>query len=91
MLKSDRMAKTCLRITYWNCRSLSARKNTAELLACGADIICLQETKLNPDKEMMYASEWTKGPGFFNCVRGGKSGTAILFNTWQIDIKKFFE
>ena len=50
-------------------------------------IFCLQETKLDPKKEFDYLNEWTYGPSFFNSVRGGKCGTAILFNTKEIDIK----
>ena len=50
-------------------------------------IFCLQETKLNPKNELKYSNEWNKGPSFFNSIKGGKSGTAILFNTKEIDVK----
>ena len=49
-LKSDRLAKTGLRVLYWNCTSLKVREATAEKLTYGADIVCLQETKLGEKK-----------------------------------------
>lgn len=84
---------TNIKVATFNCRGLNDHvKRTAVFeffMNSDITIVCLQETKLNPDKEIMYTREWTKGPSFFNSIRGGKSGTAILFNTWQIDIKKF--
>ena len=43
--KSERLAKTSLRVLYWNCGSINARGRTAEKLAYSADIVCLQETQ----------------------------------------------
>ena len=44
-LKSERKAKTHLRVLFWNCGSLKIRKRTAEVLANNADIVCLQKTQ----------------------------------------------
>ena len=44
-LKSERVAKSSLRILYWNCGSINVRKRTAETLVYTADIVCLQETQ----------------------------------------------
>ena len=49
-LKSERLAKTHLRVVYWNCRSLEQRGVVAEKLAYASDILCLQETKLGQFK-----------------------------------------
>ena len=43
--KSERLAKSNMRILYWNCGSLKNRKAEAEKLAYTADILCLQETQ----------------------------------------------
>jgi len=53
-LKSERLAKSHLRILYWNCDSLSVRRSTAELLCGGADIVCLQETQGGHMKPMDF-------------------------------------
>ena len=45
-LKSERLAKSHLRVMYWNCRSLEQRGVVAEKLAYSCDILCLHETKL---------------------------------------------
>ena len=42
-LKSERLAKSHLRVMYWNCRSLEQRGVVAEKLAYSCDILCLQE------------------------------------------------
>ena len=44
-LKTERIAKNHLRILYWNCGSLSVRRQTAEMLAYSADVACFQETQ----------------------------------------------
>ena len=49
-LKSERLAKSHLRVMYWNCRSLEQRGVVAEKLAYSCDILCLQETKLGQRK-----------------------------------------
>ena len=41
---------------------------------------------MKPENEFSYRNEWDKGPSFFNSIRGGKSGTAILFNTNQVNV-----
>ena len=51
-LKSDRIAKTGLRVLYWNCTSLHVRGAIAEKLAYSADVVCLQETKLGEMKSI---------------------------------------
>ena len=45
LLKIERLAKSHLRIVYWNCGSLVVGGHTAEMLAGDADIVCLQETQ----------------------------------------------
>ena len=45
LLKVDRLARSNLRILYWNCGSLSVRLRTADMLASDNDIVCLQETQ----------------------------------------------
>ena len=49
-LKCERLAKTHMRVVYWNCRSLEQRGVVAEKLAYSGDILCLQETKLGEHK-----------------------------------------
>ena len=44
--KAERIAKANLRIINWNCRSLSARGVLADKVVYGADVVCLQETRL---------------------------------------------
>ena len=51
-LKSDRIAKTGLRVLYWNCTSLHVRGAIADKLAYSADVVCLQETKLGEMKSI---------------------------------------
>ena len=74
-----------------NCRGLNdnvKRQAIFEQLGnSDLTILCLQETKLSPELEFRYQSEWVNGPSFFNSVKGGKSGTAILFNTRQVVVK----
>ena len=84
---------TNIKVATFNCRGLNDTPKRVAIfdyfMNSDVTIICLQETKLSPEKEMNYVREWTKGPSFFNSVHGGKSGTAILFNTMQIEVKKF--
>ena len=49
-LKSERLAKSHLRVVYWNCRSIERRGVVPEKLAYSCDILCLQETKLGANK-----------------------------------------
>ena len=49
-------------------------------------IIFLQETKLNPQNELDYIREWHNNRCIFNSCPGGRSGTAILFNTTAIKV-----
>ena len=84
---------TNIKIASFNCRGLNDQNKRSlvfeHFMNTDLTIICLQETKLKPEKEFLYTQEWKKGPAFFNSISGGKSGTAILFNTWQIEIKKY--
>ena len=84
---------TNIKVASFNCRGLNDKYKRAAIFEyfanSDATVICLQETKLSPDKELIYSHEWNRGPSFFNSIKGGKSGTAILFNTWQIEVKKF--
>ena len=81
-----------VKIATLNCRGLNddIKRNLLfqKFRQSDITIFCLQETKLNPDKEFQYMNEWDKGPSFFNSVKGGKCGTAILFNTKNIIVKK---
>ena len=81
-----------VKIASLNCRGLNdnIKRNLLfqKFRQSDTTIFCLQETKLNPDKEFQYINEWDKGPSFFNSVKGGKRGTAILFNTNSIIVKK---
>ena len=83
-----------LKIGSLNCRGLNDRlKRMAifdQIRNSDLTIVMLQETKLCPENEMRYQSEWDKGPSFFNSIKGGKSGTAILFNTKQVEIQNMF-
>ena len=80
-----------LKIASLNCRGLNEKSKRILFFENFAksdySIICLQETKLKPEKELLYMKEWESGPSFFNSVPGGKSGTAILINTNQITVK----
>ena len=82
-----------VKIASFNCRGLNdnIKRNLLfdKFKQSDITLFCLQETKLDPKKEINYMTEWDKGPSFFNSV-GGKSGTAILFNTKEIVIKKSF-
>ena len=84
---------TNIKVASFNCRGLNDKHKRTLVFEYFMNsvftIICLQETKLKPEKEFSYVNEWKNGPAFFNSVSGGKSGTAILFNTKQIIIKKF--
>ena len=81
-----------VKIASLNCRGLNnnVKRNLLfqKFKQSDITIFCLQETKLNPDQEISYMNEWESGPSFFNSVKGGKCGTAILFNTQEIDVKK---
>ena len=80
-----------IKVASLNCRGLNDQVKRACIFDrfkhSDVDIICLQETKLKPEKEFLYRNEWDKGPSFFNSINGGKSGTAILFNTNHVIIK----
>ena len=84
---------TNIKIASFNCRGLNEKSKRSlifeRFMNSDLTIICLQETKLKPEKELMYTREWKKGPSFFNSIPGGKSGTAVLVNTWQIEVKKY--
>ena len=84
---------TNIKVASFNCRGLNDKNKRAIVfdyfMNSDLTIICLQETKLKPEKEFVYVNEWKNGPSFFNSVPGGKSGTAILLNTRQIIVKKF--
>ena len=45
-MKEERIAKANLRVINWNCRSLTARGVLADKVIYGADVVCLQETRL---------------------------------------------
>ena len=83
-----------LKIGSLNCRGLNDHNKRQLLFSkfkqSDCTIICLQETKLHPEDESTYVNEWDNGPSFFNSVSGGRSGTAILVNTRQANIKSFF-
>ena len=49
-------------------------------------IFLLQETKLDPSQHLEVSNEWKNGPIFLNSVFGKKSGTIVLFNTFQVKI-----
>lgn len=82
-----------LKVASLNCRGLNddLKRHTIfeNFKKSNCTIICLQETKLHPENEYQYLREWDVGPAIFNSVRGGRSGSAILFNTHQVVIKKF--
>ena len=81
-----------IKVGSLNCRGLNNHLKRHAIFKKLKDsdltFICLQETKLSPEEEFCYKTEWEKGPCFFNSIKGSKSGTAILFNTKQIAIKK---
>ena len=81
-----------IKIASFNCRGINDELKRAFIFDMfrnsDISIICLQETKLKCEKEFLYKNEWGTTPAFFNSVRGGRSGTAILFNTNQVDIKQ---
>ena len=81
------------KVLSFNCRGLNSYEKRSVLFEkfrkSDATIICLQETKLKPNKEFLYRNEWKSGPSFFNSMNGGKGGTAILFNTHEVKILKF--
>ena len=52
----------------------------------GITIILLQETKIDPSQHLEISNEWQNGPIFMNSVFGKKSGTIVLFNTFQVKI-----
>ena len=84
LLKSERMAKTSLRITYWNCSSLSVRRSTAEVLACDADIVCLQETQRGHMKPTDYHDliKNDDGHGQLIAVRKGIKHKQLDVSRW---------
>ena len=51
-LKSERLAKTHLRVVYWRYQSLEQRGVVAEQLEYSCDMLCLQETKLRQYKTL---------------------------------------
>ena len=62
-LKSDRLAKTGLRVLYWNCTSLKVREATAEKLTYGADIVIkLGEKKAVHIESLQQEWSWTGHP-----------------------------
>ena len=48
--KAERLAKSNLRILYWNCTSLEQRRAVVEVLVYSGDVVCLQETRLGESK-----------------------------------------
>ena len=79
-----------LKVGTFNCRGLNdfyKRKAIFEFFEnCNLSIIFLQETKLKPENEEQYINEWYNKNCIFNSTPGGKSGTAILFNTNAIKV-----
>ena len=49
-------------------------------------VILLQETKLDPTQHLDIEKEWKNGPILFNSVFDKKSGTIVLFNTFQMHV-----
>ena len=86
-LKSDRLAKSSLRVLYWNCRSVNVRKRTAETLAYEADVVCLQETqrgklKVADFSEPLYNDE---GHGQLILVRKEIKHRPLDVSRWATD------
>ena len=58
-----------VKIATLNCRGLNddIKRNLLfqKFRQSDITIFCLQETKLNLDKEFQYMNEWDKGPSFF--------------------------
>ena len=79
-----------LSLASLNCRGLNDVEKRNFLFTKLKDLECsiifLQETKLHPQNEMNYINEWHNGNVIFNSVDGGKSGTAILFNSEDVVI-----
>ena len=88
MFKNPSVNFTNLKIGTINCRGLNDHaKRTAifEVLKNSKlSIIFLQETKLNPFKHSKIEHEWHNKNILLNSIPGGKSGTAILFNSPNI-------
>ena len=80
-----------LKVGTFNCRGLNdfylkERPYLSFFENCNLSIIFLQETKLKPENEEQYINEWYNKNCIFNSTPGGKSGTAILFNTNAIKV-----
>ena len=86
-LKSNRLAKSSLRVLYWNCGSVNVRKRTAETLAYEADVVCLQETqrgklKVADFSEPLYNDE---GHGQLILVRKEIKHRTLDVSRWATD------
>ena len=85
--KSERLAKSNMRILYWNCGSLNVRKAEAEKLACTADIVCLQETQQHIIKPLDFQPPICNnlGHGQLICVRKGIRFKPLELSQWTND------
>ncbi|XP_057850256.2 uncharacterized protein LOC131060857 [Cryptomeria japonica] len=79
-----------MRITSWNVRGLSAPDKRClvkrTLAKLEADIVILQETKLNDEKAlefMKYCSSWN---GYFQTARGSAGGLGIMWNPSNVSV-----
>ena len=76
------MGSRLLRIGSLNCQGLNDYYKRMALFdyfrKSDLSIVFLQETKLRPEWEDKYNSEWGNGMCIFNSMVGAKSGTAIL-------------
>ena len=79
-----------LKIGSFNCQGLNEYYKRIALFdffkSTDLSIIFLQETKLKPENEWDYVREWHNNRCIFNSCPGGKSGTAILFNSNSIHV-----
>jgi ribonuclease HI len=84
-MKEERIAKANLRVINWNCRSLTARGVLADKVIYGADIVCLQETRLgtadyNLDDFHAYYSRVGHGQAIF--VRSSIRHSCLDVSRW---------
>lgn len=86
-LKHQRLAKTHLRICFWNCGSARQRGEVLERLVYESDIILLQETRCEADKFAL------KVTGYVAILDSTKHGQAILIKkdikATEIDLKQY--
>ncbi|XP_059068290.1 uncharacterized protein LOC131858844 [Cryptomeria japonica] len=79
-----------MKITTWNVRGLSTLDKRClvkrALARCSSDIIAIQETKINHDKEDHFIKSCKVWEGFFQEAIGTAGGLGVMWNPSQVKL-----